>query len=91
MFVDGSLARMKMAILWVCRIGLPRLEEQIATSKPLLNRIQTSVEVGSDSVKTLYSRLLMAGPILRSVRAPFLFADFLTAFGQLTIPLLYYW
>jgi len=37
---------------------------------------QTSVEVGSDSMNTLYSLLLIAGPILRSVSAPFLLADF---------------
>ena len=38
---------------------------------------QTSVDAASVSVNTLYKRLLMAGPILRSVKAPFLFADFL--------------
>ena len=39
--------------------------------------IQTSVDAASNSVNTLYNLLLMAGPILRSVKAPFLFADFL--------------
>lgn len=35
-----------------------------------------SVEAGSSPINTLYNRLLTAGPILESVRAPFLFADF---------------
>lgn len=37
---------------------------------------QTSVDAGSVSMKTLYSLLLIAGPIFRSVRAPLRFADF---------------
>lgn len=41
-----------------------------------IGQSQTSVDAGSVSVKTLYSLLLIAGPILRSVRAPFRFADF---------------
>ncbi len=39
--------------------------------------VQTSIDAASNSVNTLYNLLLMAGPILRSVKAPFLFADFL--------------
>lgn len=35
-----------------------------------------SVEPGSKPVKTLYSRLLAAGPIRALVKEPFLFADF---------------
>ena len=37
---------------------------------------QTSVDAASNSVNTLCNRLLIAGPILRSVKAPFLLADF---------------
>lgn len=37
---------------------------------------QTSVDAGSVVINTLYSLLLIAGPILRSVRAPLRFADF---------------
>jgi hypothetical protein len=37
---------------------------------------QISVEEGSRPINTLYSRLLAAGPMRESVRAPFLFADF---------------
>ena len=37
---------------------------------------QISVEAGSVSINTLYNLLLSAGPILDSVNAPFLFADF---------------
>ena len=44
---------------------------------PMDALLQTSVDAASISVNTLYKRLLMAGPILRSVKAPFLFADFL--------------
>lgn len=37
---------------------------------------QMSVDVGSIPMNTLYNRLLTAGPMRESVRAPFLFADF---------------
>ena len=37
---------------------------------------QTSVDAGSLSINTLYNLLLIAGPIFRSVSAPFRFADF---------------
>ena len=51
---------------------------------------QTSVDPASNSVNTLYKRLLMAGPILRSVKAPFLFADFLCPKSASNIILIIY-
>lgn len=43
---------------------------------PIKRCAHMSVDVGSIPINTLYNRLLTAGPMRESVRAPFLFADF---------------
>ena len=48
-------------------------------SRGFLIHVYTSADSGSRSMKTLYRRRLSAGPILASVRAPFLLADFCNA------------
>ena len=45
-------------------------------SKRITMKIHTSIEVGSRDINTLYSLLLIAGPILDSVNDPLLLAVF---------------